>query len=322
MNVRIEFLNMTLSLPPVNSLPMFEAAARHLHLGAAGTELHVTKGAVSQQVRRLEESLGVALFHRAGRRLTLTAAGEEYLRAIGGALRLVELATATARAHAREPLTIACTPGFAVQWLVPRLAALEARAPDLDVRLLASNQVSDFVRDRVDLAVRHGRGRYPGLCVEWLFDDRLAVVAAPARARRGLRSPADVRRHPLLHDEHRGDWKLWLEEAGLPADLASRGPVFTGSNAVLEAARAGRGLALVPEALAEADLAAGALVRCLPGALPSPLGYFLVYPEWSLQRPEAVQFRDWIREASAAPEERAAKPGVGLHGRKKGRRAR
>lgn len=288
---------MKLDLPPLHSLRAFEAAARHLNLGQAAGELHVTKGAVSLQIKRLEESLGVTLFDRSARRLALSAAGAAYFDAIHRALLLVQQATLALRAEAvRHPLTVSCTPGFAVQWLLPRLARFEALQPHIDVRIKASNQLSDFARDQVDFAVRHGHGRHPELRVHKLFDDDLVVVAAPAIAQRQAppRTDEEWRQYVLLHDEHRGDWRLWLEAAGLCAAPAGHGPVFIDSNAVLDAARAGCGLALVPLALVRADLAAMKLVQYFPESLQGRLGYYLAYPEWTLARPEALHLRDWM----------------------------
>ncbi|MFM9437616.1 DNA-binding transcriptional LysR family regulator, partial [Janthinobacterium sp. CG_23.3] len=170
---------MKLPLPPLHSLRAFEAAARHLNLSAAADELHVTKGAVSLQLKRLEESVGVALFERGARRLALSAQGEAYFAAVQRALHGIAQATAQLRGGpAGLPLTISCTPGFAAQWLVPRLARFEAISPHVDVRIKASNRVSDLARERIDFAVRHGAGEYPELRVHKLFDDDLVVVAA------------------------------------------------------------------------------------------------------------------------------------------------
>lgn len=287
----------------MHSLRAFEAAARHLNLSAAADELHVTKGAVSLQVKRLEESLGVALFDRSARRLALSAQGEAYFDSVHRALKGIEQATVQLRSGpAGLPLAISCTPGFAVQWLVPRLARFEAIRPQVDVRVKASNLVSDFARDGIDFAVRHGRGRYPGLQVHKLFDDELVVVAAASLAQAGAppRTDAEWSAGVLLHDEHRGDWRLWLQEAGFAGDAAQRGPVFVDSNAAVEAARAGLGLALVPLALVRADLDERKLVQVFPASMRGSLGYYLVYPERALVREEALQFRDWmLREAEA-----------------------
>ncbi|WP_420992118.1 transcriptional regulator GcvA [Cupriavidus sp. 30B13] len=310
---------MKTSLPPLNALLAFDAAARELNLAGAADLLCVTKGAVSLQVKRLEQSLGVALFARSPRGLALTPAGEAYFQAVSGALGLIGQATAAARTAAAPQLAVSCTPGFAAQWLVPRLGAFEARHPQVDIRIKASNQVADFARDGIAFAVRHGRGRYPGLHAHKLFDDDLTVVSAPALLRRRRAKPArrEVAAQVLLHDEHRGDWGLWLADAGLPAALARKGPVFTDSNGVIEAVRAGNGVALVPRALVRQDLAARRLVEWFGATAPSGLAYYLVYPEATLHGAGAPAFRDWLLEqAGQAPAagRQAATPGAVIPG--------
>lgn len=289
-------------LPPLHSLRAFEAVARHLHLGDAATELHVTKGAVSLQIKRLEQSTGTALFERGARRLALTAAGETYFEAIHAALLAIERATVQLDAQAaRAPLTVSCTPGFAAQWLLPRLGQFEAVAPQVDLRIKASNHVCDFARERIDFAVRHGAGAYPGLGTHKLFDDDLVVVAAPSLRRTcsGPATEAELANYTLLHDEHRGDWRLWLEAGGLPGALAQRGAVLSDSNAVIEAARLGRGLALAPLGMVRADLLDKKLALFFPDVVKGRLAYYLVYPAAAAQRPEAAQFREWIVAACA-----------------------
>jgi LysR family transcriptional regulator, glycine cleavage system transcriptional activator len=287
---------MNLRLPPLHSLQAFEAAARHLNLSAAAEEMHVTKGAISLQVKKLEEAIGLQLFDRAGRKLKLTSTGETYFRSVNAALQIIRDATENVVASKRPSITVSCTPGFAVQWLVPRLSRLEAVSPDLDIRIRATNAMCDFMRDGIDFAVRHGRGSCDGLTAQKLFNDDLIVVAAPQlrRVSRHSLTVADLKGQILLHDEHRGDWQLWLEAAGLSASAAERGPVFEGSNAVIEAALAGRGLALVPLQLVKIELAEKRLMRWWAGTLKSPLAYYLVYPEWVLYKPRAAAFRDWL----------------------------
>lgn len=301
---------MRLDLPPLNSLRAFEAAARHLNLHLAADELCVTKGAVSLQIKRLEEAAGAALFDRGGGRLRLTEAGRTYGEAVRHALKAIELATVQLRrGSARQPLSISCTPGFAVQWLLPRLARFEAIAPAADVRIKASNRIADFVRDGIDFAVRHGRGDYGGMRVHKLFDDELIVVAAP-NGPAPPQTDQDWRQCTLLHDEHRGDWRLWLEAAGFSGAPAERGPVLTDSNGVVEAARAGRGLALLPVGMIQSELAQGTLTQCFPGSMKGRLAYYLVYPEPatpSTMGPQALQFRDWmLAEAGLPPADNAS----------------
>lgn len=310
---------MTLSLPPLAGLRAFEATARHLSMTLAAQELNVTPGAVSLQVKELETALGLRLFERKPRSLALTGEGAAYHAAIRTAFRLMRDATAELTAGRRRPeLTLSCTAAFAVQWLVPRLPRFEAAAPGIDVRIGVTNRLVDFAQDRVDVAVRHGLGAYEGLCAERLIDDELVPVCSPdyLRAAPPLRHPADLAgdsaAHRLLHDEHRGDWALWFRAAGVPDAGADRGPVFADGNGVMEAVKAGLGIALVRHRFAADDLAAGRLVVLFDQRLSNGLAYHLVYPGGAEEKPAVAAFLRWIRaEAGDALIPAAPPPGAG-----------
>jgi len=293
---------MNRSLPPLIALRAFEAAARHLSFSQGAAELRVTTGAVSLQIKALEQTLGVRLFERRPRAVTLTPEGLRYFRATRSAFRLLEDATReVARGGQPVTLVVSCTTGFAVQWLVPRLPGFHALWPRIDVRISANQRLVDFAQDAVDFAVRHGLGRYPGLKSERLLDDDLVPVCSPQLLSTDapLAAPDDLARHTLLHDEHRDDWRLWLEAAGATQVDAGLGPIFTDSNGALQAALLGKGVALVRESLVPSELAQGRLVKPLSQRLKVDLAYHVVYPSWSLHRPEARAFRDWIlREAA------------------------
>ncbi|SIR12554.1 transcriptional regulator, LysR family [Rhizobium sp. RU35A] len=290
---------MSEQLPSLSSLRAFEAAARHLSMTRAGEELHVTAGAVSLQVRELEANLGLALFERHPRRLELTAAGQDYATALRSAFRLIRQATDTVRAHARPDIvTLSCTTGFAVHWLMPRLDAFQAAHPAIDLRFGTTARLVDFRADSVALAVRHGLGAYPGLISEKLVKDDLVVVASPERAARLGPEPAarQLSDETLIHDAGRNDWRLWLEaEGALDVDWR-RGPVIApDSNGAIETARAGLGFALVRESFAAADLAAGRLVAPFRRSIASRFAYYLVYPPDALDRASVRTVRDWLR---------------------------
>lgn len=314
---------MMLSLPPLAGLRAFEATARHLSMTVAARELNVTPGAVSLQVKELETVLGLRLFERRPRSLALTAEGAAYHAAIRTAFRLMRDATAELTAGRRRPeLTLSCTPAFAVQWLVPRLPRFEEAAPGIDVRIGVTNRLVDFAQDRVDVAVRHGLGAYEGLCAERLIDDELVPVCSPDYLRTAppVRHPADLAADPaegpaahrLLHDEHRGDWALWFRAAGVPDAGADRGPVFADGNGVMEAAKAGLGVALVRDRFAADDLAAGRLVVLFDQRLSNGLAYHLVYPGGAEEKPAVAAFLRWIRaEAGSALIPAAPPPGAG-----------
>ena len=290
-------------LPPLNSLRAFEAAARHLSFARAADELHVTPAAISHQVKALEERLGVKLFHRLNRSVMLTGAGQACAAGISDALD--RMADALERLRAREcsgPLTVSTPPALAARWLVPRLERFQDLHPEIDVRVSAAMRLVDFSREDVDIAVRYGRGDYPGLIVELLQANEVIPVCAPALpdGPRRLRTPQDLAGHTLLHDDTPTtdsaypNWAMWLRAAGLGHIDPSRGPRFDYSGLVLEAAVAGRGVALALSTVVAADLAAGRLVQPFALTVPTPFAYYVVCPQATAGRPKVEAFRRWL----------------------------
>ncbi|MEE4210829.1 MAG: transcriptional regulator GcvA [Parvularcula sp.] len=295
-------------LPPLNALRAFEAAARHLSFSRAADELSVTPGAISQQMRILEEWLGAPLFRRDPKGLTLTEAGQSALPhmregfdRLATGVRLMQADRGPAR------VTVSVAPSFASKWLVPRLDQFQSAHPDTDVYVHADMEVVDFATADVDLAVRFGPGDYPGLVAERLMSETIIAVCAPS-LRQGdnpLRSVGELKHHTLIHDDSDGDgvptWPMWLKAAGVQCD-GSRGPRFNQSSLVIEAAVAGKGVALARYALALADLEAARLVIPFGEETPTDFAYWLVYPEAKADLPEVKAFLSWIRaeaEASA-----------------------
>jgi LysR family glycine cleavage system transcriptional activator len=284
-------------LPPLNALRAYEAAARHLSFTRASRELFVTQAAVSHQVKALEDHLGVRLFRRLNRSLLLTEAGQAYLPAVTQALDLVDEATRRLlRAEDRGTLTVSTLPSFAARWLVPRLGRFFQSHPGIDIRVAPSHTLVDFDRDDVDVGIRYGKGRYPGLRVDKLFEENLYPVCSPrlVHGRHPLHAPADLKRHTLLHDDP-SEWSKWLRTAGV-ADLvdASRGSVFTDSSMLIQAAIAEQGVALVRHVLAADDVAAGRLVRPFDLSIPADDAYFLVCPQTTAEQPKITAFREWV----------------------------
>lgn len=284
-------------LPSLTGLRAFEAAGRHLSFTKAAAELHVTQAAVSHAIRGLEDQLGVRLFRRGGRQLLLTDAGQAYLPEVRDGFQ--KLIDATARVSARDAggaLTVSALPSFAAKWLVPRLRRFREAHPEVDVRLSADDRVVDFDRDDVDVAIRYGRGEYPGLESVRFLTEEFFPVCSPAllRGPRPLKAPADLKHHTLLHDDTRTDWAMWLMAAGVKDVDPYRGPAFNDSSMLLQAAIDGQGVALGRSALAADDLAAGRLVRPFPFALPADFAYYIVYPQRAAQRAKLGAFRDWL----------------------------
>jgi LysR family transcriptional regulator, glycine cleavage system transcriptional activator len=293
---------MRMDMPSLGGLRAFDAVARHLSMTLAAGELRVTPGAVSLQIKELEAALGVQLFVRQSRRLILTPKGDEYFATVRTAFRMIREATAEIVTRSRlSVLTVSCTPSFAMQWLVPRLSRFESHVSDIDIRISASNRVMDFARDGIDVAIRHGFGGYDGLASDRILDDDLVPVCSPEFLRRSgaISSPGDLHDVALLHDEHRHDWRLWLQAAGDVSIDISQGTIFTDSNGAIDAAKAGLGVALVRRAFVERELAAGTLVAPLLLSVASDLAYYLVYPPAALSEPTVVSFREWLISEAA-----------------------
>jgi LysR family glycine cleavage system transcriptional activator len=300
-------------LPPLNALRAFEAAARRLSIKDAAEELSVTPGAVSQMIRALELRLGIRLFHRSHRAIALTEAGRDYLPAILNAFRQISEATRRLAAAAESGLlTVSVTPSFAAAWLAPRLLSFQEGHPDIDLQIVSSKALANFDRDGVDVAIRHGLGRYPGLHSERLFAVELVPVAAPALVDQlGLpKHPGDLTAWPHIHDAERKDWHLWLQAQGVTEIGPPRGPAFDDPSLLLTAVLAGQGAALAPAAIAALDLAKGRLIKLFDIAWPDDFAYYLVYPEGADQRPKVAAFRDWIISAAAEPARAAAQPAI------------
>ena len=294
-----------LSLPSLNGLRAFEAAARHLSFTRAAAELNVTQTAISHQIRRLEEQLGIRLFERRTRELLLTREAAAYLPAVQGAFEELRQATARLQRPARGGmLTVSTTASLAAKWLVTRVAAFQDANPGIEVRISTSSHLVDFVREEVDMAVRYGRGSWPGLRATWLMAEDIFPVCSPALLRDGkpLRKPADLADHTLLHTTtSREDWQLWLTAAGLPISIAARrGLSFDQSFMAVQAAVEGLGVALGRTRFVEADIAAGRLVVPFDVVLPADAGFYIVAPEETADTPKIALFHDWLI-ASVAP---------------------
>ena len=295
-------------LPSLNALCAFETAARHLSFTRAAEELHVTQAAISHQVKALEEHLGRKLFRRLNRALLLTDDGQAYLPSVSRAFTLLNDATSDLLTkQAPGPLTVSALPSFAARWLVPRLGRFRQIRPDIDLRIDPSAALSDFAGGDVDVGIRYGRGKYPGMRADWLMTEDIFPVCSPAllEGPHPLQDPGDLEHQVLLHDDGHGDWRPWLLAAGADRVDATRGPIFTDSSMLIQAAMAAQGVALARGVLAADELAAGRLVRPFTLSLPTEYAYYLVCPINSAEQPKIAAFRDWLlgearRESSAA----------------------
>jgi LysR family transcriptional regulator, glycine cleavage system transcriptional activator len=291
-------------LPSLNGLRAFEAAARHMSFTRAAEELNVTQTAVSHQIRRLEEQLGMTLFIRQNRALLLTREAQDYLPSIRSAFEDLRRATAKLRRTDQEGrLTVTTTASLATKWLVSRVAAFQDANPGIEVRITTSTHLVDFQREEVDMAVRYGHGNWPGSRAHWLMAEHIFPVCSPELVNTGpLHKLEDLAHHTLLHTTvSREDWQLWLTAAGLPATIATRrGMTFDQGFMAIQAAMEGLGVALGRFHLVEADIAAGRLVAPFDTVLPQDAGYYVVAPEATADTPKIARFRDWLI-ASATP---------------------
>jgi LysR family transcriptional regulator, glycine cleavage system transcriptional activator len=292
-------------LPPLNALRAFEAVARRMSFTRAAEELCVTQTAVSHQVGKLEAFLGVPLFRRRPNNLALTQHGQAWARELGDVFARLADANRRLRTRAgsdRPVVSVSAIPSFCARWLVPRLGRFLAQHAEVDVRISSTEHLVDFSVEPIDVGVRYGHGKYPGLVVDKLADDALIVVCAPSLlARRRLAAPEDLRRQVLLHDDEPEAWRRWLSLHGAPSVDPERGTVLTDSSMLVEAAVRGQGVALARRSLALDDLAAGRLALPFPRLAPMPTGraYYLVSTRENLARPPVAAFRKWLRREAS-----------------------
>lgn len=280
-------------LPSLNALRAFEAAARHCSFTLAAQELHVTQGAVSHQIKALEEELGAPLFERLPNQLRLTRAGAGYMHALGDAFDRIERATGELRQPGgRHRLAISASPNFAAKWLAPRLGEFAARHPELELRLEQNERHANFVRDGIDVAIRYGDGPWPDLECLRLGDEFLLPVCAPALT--GAAAADGLAGATLLHVHGRQGWHDWFAAQGRTAPSAA-GIVFNHESAAIDAALAGQGVALARASLVSLALRQGALAAPLPARTALEQAYWLLSPRGAGKDATLRMFADWLR---------------------------
>ena len=288
---------------PLNALRAYEASARHLSFVKAAEELSVTPAAVSHQVKKLEEYLGLPLFRRRSRGLLLTESGQVLLTELREVfLRLHKAMERVIDSDSRGTVTLSVAPTFATMWLIPRLQKFYALQPDIDVRISTSLGLVDFQRDDYDAAIRLGSGQWFGLETIKLFDETVTPMCSP-RLLEGpdaLKRPDDLRKHVLLHnhsmdyDPEAPTWDTWLKAAGASKVDASRGTHFSLPDHGLQASIDGAGVVLGWRTLAAPDIAAGRVVAPFDLVLPLGSSFYLAYPEAYAPRPNIAALRDWL----------------------------
>ena len=291
------------SLPPLSAVRVFEAAARHLNFTAAAVELGMTQAAVSYQVKLLEERLNVALFRRDGRGVQLTPAGERAAPSVSRAFDALDGAFARLRQENNATLTISTTQTFASSWLAWKLGRFQMQNSAMAVRLVATDAMTDFARDEVDLAIRAGLGPWAGVERHLLFQSDFTPMCSPAfLAQQGGRiEPGDLLSLPLISPNDPW-WAHWLAEAGIAidADTVRPGVRLDVQSHEGHAAMAGQGVALLTPFFWRNALAEGRLVRLSDQVSTRGYGYWLVYPEERRSTPKIKRFREWLLSEVAA----------------------
>jgi LysR family glycine cleavage system transcriptional activator len=292
-------------LLPLNALRAFEAAARHASFTLAANELCVTAGAVSRQILLLEAHVGVRLFKRQHRSVSLTRLGEAYFEGIRGALE--QIGAATERLAATDDgrlLRLKLPPTFAIRWLIPRLASLHARDPLLSVQITTSHDAVDFDREEVDAAVQWGARPERGLEACRLFGEVLVPVCSPRfpRPKDGF-PPEALAREVLMHSIQRPhDWHRWFEAAGVTGEPLKRTMIFQNSSLTYQGAIEGLGVAIAQLAFVHEELKTGRLVEAHPLKAPTEMGYFITFPAEKAELRRIRLLRDWMAEEGAATE--------------------
>ncbi|WP_310326262.1 transcriptional regulator GcvA [Aminobacter aminovorans] len=293
-------------VPGTRALRTLAAAGKHLNFTRAADELGLTPAAVSHQIKEIEDQLGVVLFTRTSRTIRLTEAGSALVDASVDALDLLNRAVSRARKMTRGTalLKVTLDAQFASKWLMRRIDSFRKLHPDIELRFDISYEVRDFDLDDVDVAIRFGMGKYPGLVADRLFDNMIIPVCSPALLASGppLRVPRDLFHHTLVHIEwsQQGvtwpNWRMWMAAAGVDDFDDSRSVVFTTSSDAVQAAIDGSAVALADFAMVANDLSEGRLVRPfdLGIRVSREFAYFLVYPRNAADDPRIVAFRAWI----------------------------
>jgi LysR family glycine cleavage system transcriptional activator len=285
-------------LPPLSAVRAFEAAARHESFTRAAEELGMTQAAVSYQVKALEDRVGSPLFVRQARNVALTPAGRRLAPAVTEAFEMLRTAFASAGRNVDNVLSLSILPTIASHWLVPRLGRFQIAHPQFAVQLDASHDIVDFAQGEFDLAIRSGRGDWPGLEALFLLPSHFTPVCSPRLLQASpLEGPADILKMPIL-SPHDPWWAEWFEKAGVgKVDLSDRLDHSFGTQTFEGmAAMAGQGVALINPFFFAADLASGRLVQMFDLILEADRSFWLVYPKARRRSEKIRAFCDWALE--------------------------
>ncbi|GKS96114.1 LysR substrate-binding domain-containing protein [Acidovorax sp. SUPP2825] len=293
--------------PPLHLLRAFCTVARFGGVSRAAEALHLTQSAVSKQVQELERWVGIALFERSRKRLTLTPAGERYEKAVRSLLARLEAATLEliTSSDGGGALHLSALPTFAAKWLIPRLPQFQQQHPQITLHFVPFVHGYDFANPDLDCSILFGDGHWPGARAHYLAGNDVALIAPPAGAGDAapLQAPRDVVRSALLRHVSVPDaWERWSEVHGVPGLDALAGPQFDQFESMIRAVSVGMGVALVPRCLVHDEIAAGVVAEPLAqGGYTSALGYWFCYPEARAQLATLDRFRQWLLDLAAGP---------------------
>jgi len=283
-------------LPNLAALRAFEAAARHENFSRAAEEVHLTHGAISHQIRALEDELGMQLFQRHGKRIAITPEGQRFAAVVRKSLGDIAAAATELRDSTRvRRLVITAVPSLAARWLAGRMGRFIDRHPDIEVTMQTTTELVDLTRGQADVAVRFGSGSYPGVKSEMLIGDYLYPVVSPHFRGGNLpRTPQDLTPDILLRSDSNEPWTAWFHAAGVDLPEPGGGVVFDDSSMLLRSAAAGHGVAIARHLIAMPEIADGDLVRLFDIAVRCRYSYYIVYTERAFAKPQVRAFRDWL----------------------------
>lgn len=309
---------MPFRLPPLSSLRLFEAAGRHLSFKLAAAELHVTPSAVSHGIVGLEQTLGVELFVRQPRKLSLTPAGADYLAYVSEALSVIAIGTARLpNRRTNRTIAISCAPTLAARWLLPRLHEFGARWPNTSITVDTSRRQVGFPVDGFDFAIRMSRSPVAGTAWSRLFGEQLVPVCSPAYRDTLVDASGHIEldKATLIHVTAASeDWQAWLDRRDIVGIAMSGGLRFDTIQPAFEAAAMGLGVALGRRPLVDRELARGELVELEPQAIVAETAYWLVTSEATDQRADLMGFKQWLLHEAEAFEAMPLAPGTAAQG--------
>ncbi len=287
-----------MSPPPLHALHTFEVAARHQNYSLAAQELHITHSAVSQQMRLLEQNLGLALFERKGRQMQLSAAGKQLLQQIQPALQQIQTALSQLRQENSSPaIKVATLQSFATFWLLPRLGSFQKLYPELTIHLQAAIGLVNLERTKTDIAIRFGLGKWDNYDAEKLLDDQLYTVCSPDFNNGNWpQQPEHLHEFRVLAVDHGREWQNWADYAGISIQQFKQVVYLSDSNLMLTAALSGQGIAVTRHSLVATEIAAGKLIRLFDLIAPSDYSYYLVKPKGMPVSPALQAFTDWLKK--------------------------